>query len=112
MKSFLMSIKNFNMVSIEFSGRSRPVVVILRKTNLFLRKKFNNQPTEALKLHEILFLSQCSCIISMALTLITKPPTQQPADLFVSIQVDNSLSISGNTALLVEKSTRNRLDFR
>ena len=47
----------------------------------------------------------------MALILITKPPTQQPADLFVSIQMDNSLSISGNTALLAEKSTRNRLDL-
>jgi hypothetical protein len=49
---------------------------------------------------------------SITLTLITKPSTQQIADLFVSIQVDNSLSISGNTGLLVEKSTRNRLDFR
>ena len=90
------------MVSFEFSGISRPVVVILCKTNLFLCKKFKNQPTEALKLHGIFFLSHFPCINFTALTLITKTP----------IQADNSLFISGNTALLVDKSTRNRLDFR
>ena len=109
-ENFCISVQKFKIISTEFPGRSRPVVVILRLTNLLRLKKFKSHPIDALKLQAIWFLLHCSCINSIALTLITKLLIQQLSDLFLSIQFDNSLSISGKNALLVN-FRRNRFAF-